>query len=513
MVVYGGATGGGSLASDDLYLLNLRNGEKKAQWMIVPVVGKTPGRRYGHTIIFSKPYLLVFGGNTGTEPVNDVWWLNVDKAPFSWTLLETVGDQPWVRVYHSAALCSTGSATGMMVVFGGRTNDQTALKDSWGLRRHRDGRWDWVKAPYKPGVDEPISRYQHSTAFIGPLMLVIGGRTDTVGETVSLEVYDTESSEWRKFPSIQRFRHAWFCVDTQLFMHGGFDNESPTVPTDAIMKLDAVQVLKSVPLLLDKIEGLFGASSPGVPSSPSTPGSAHGGVSGKSTPTEKEGGIILKKPQIESPDDFEEEKSMKSNKSSKAGGVEALYNLFLNHLLKPKEWASNFEGIADTEMDRFHFRSNYILALVDECQKVIEEQPMVLKIESPVKVFGDIHGQYQDLMRFFDLWGEPSEKGDIESYDYLFLGDYVDRGSHSLETIWLLMALKIKYPTKIHLLRGNHEDKWINNAFGFAEECNTRLNEDPGEPESVFNRVNELFDWLPLAAICLLGQVELNSNK
>lgn len=75
---------GGSLASDDLYLLDLRNGDAAAQWMIVPVVGKTPGRRYGHTIVFSKPYLLVFGGNTVTELVNDVWCLNVDKAPFSW---------------------------------------------------------------------------------------------------------------------------------------------------------------------------------------------------------------------------------------------------------------------------------------------------------------------------------------------------------------------------------------------------------------------------------------------
>ena len=56
---------GGSLASDDLYLLDMRNGEEMAQWMIVPVVGSTPGRRYGHTIIFSKPHLLVFGGNTG----------------------------------------------------------------------------------------------------------------------------------------------------------------------------------------------------------------------------------------------------------------------------------------------------------------------------------------------------------------------------------------------------------------------------------------------------------------
>lgn len=153
--------------------------------MIVPVVGKTPGRRYGHTIVFSKPYLLVFAGNTGTEPVNDVWCLNVDKAPFSWHCLEvTGGEQPCVRAYHSSALCTTGSATGMMVTFGGRTLDQSALMDTWGLRRHRDGRWDWVKAPYKAGCEEPLARYQHSTIFVGTLMLVLGGRTNTVGENV-----------------------------------------------------------------------------------------------------------------------------------------------------------------------------------------------------------------------------------------------------------------------------------------------------------------------------------------
>lgn len=110
MIVYGGATGGGSLASDDLYLLDLRKGDEIAQWMVVPVVGQTPGRRYGHTIVFIKPYVLVFGGNTGSEAVNDVWCLNVEVAPFSWSKLETTGKMPFVRVYHSAALCSTGSA-------------------------------------------------------------------------------------------------------------------------------------------------------------------------------------------------------------------------------------------------------------------------------------------------------------------------------------------------------------------------------------------------------------------
>ena len=70
---------GGSLASDDLYLLDLRSGdgisfEDKIDvgvWMVVPVVGTTPGRRYGHTLVFTKPFLLVHGGNTGQEPVND----------------------------------------------------------------------------------------------------------------------------------------------------------------------------------------------------------------------------------------------------------------------------------------------------------------------------------------------------------------------------------------------------------------------------------------------------------
>jgi diadenosine tetraphosphatase ApaH/serine/threonine PP2A family protein phosphatase len=145
---------------------------------------------------------------------------------------------------------------------------------------------------------------------------------------------------------------------------------------------------------------------------------------------------------------------------------------------------------------------------------------MVLRVRAPIKVFGDIHGQYQDLMRFFDLWGTPSDDvtGDIEAYDYLFLGDYVDRGSHSLETICLLMALKLRFPEQIHLLRGNHEDRWINNAFGFADECSMRLGEDPTDPTSVFNKVNELFDWLPLAAviegkiICLHGGIGSTLN-
>nr|PNR62386.1 hypothetical protein PHYPA_000810 [Physcomitrium patens] len=131
-------------------------------------------------------------------------------------------------------------------------------------------------------------------------------------------------------------------------------------------------------------------------------------------------------------------------------------------------------------------------------------------------IFGDLHGLFGDLMRLGDEYGSPSTAGDITYIDYLFLGDYVDRGQHSLETITLLLALKIEYPNNVHLIRGNHEAADINALFGFRIECIERMGERDGI--WAWQRINQLFNWLPLAAliekkiICMHGGIGRSIN-
>ena len=81
----------------------------------------------------------------------------------------------------------------------------------------------------------------------------------------------------------------------------------------------------------------------------------------------------------------------------------ALYNLFINNLLRPEDWNTPANA-------KFSFRREHIYALIEECETILKNQPTLLKLRAPIKVFGDIHGQYIDLMRFFDLYGSPTDK-------------------------------------------------------------------------------------------------------
>ncbi|KAH7837530.1 hypothetical protein Vadar_014876 [Vaccinium darrowii] len=179
------------------------------------------------------------------------------------------------------------------------------------------------------------------------------------------------------------------------------------------------------------------------------------------------------------------------------------------HLLKPRGWKPPVRR-------QFFLDCNEMADLCDSAERIFSSEPTVLQLRAPTKIFGDLHGQFGDLMRLFDEYGAPSTAGDIAYIDYLFLGDYVDRGQHSLETITLLLALKVEYPHSIHLIRGNHEAADINALFGFRIECIERMGERDGI--WAWHRINRLFNWLPLAAliekkiICMHGGIGRSIN-
>ncbi|KAL7560939.1 hypothetical protein ACA910_022428 [Epithemia clementina (nom. ined.)] len=130
-----------------------------------------------------------------------------------------------------------------------------------------------------------------------------------------------------------------------------------------------------------------------------------------------------------------------------------------------------------------------IKMLCQMVRPILLEQPMMLELEAPIKICGDVHGQYTDLLRLLEYGGFPPEA------NYLFLGDYVDRGKQSIETICLLLAYKIQYPNSFHILRGNHESAGINRIYGFYDECKRRYS------IKLWKVFSDVFNCLPAAAI------------
>ncbi|KAK9458795.1 Metallo-dependent phosphatase-like protein [Lipomyces oligophaga] len=147
-------------------------------------------------------------------------------------------------------------------------------------------------------------------------------------------------------------------------------------------------------------------------------------------------------------------------------------------------------------------------ALCTKAKELLVKESNVIHIKAPVSVVGDIHGQFFDLIELFRVGGFPP------TTNYLFLGDYVDRGYFSVETISLLTCLKLRYPNRINLVRGNHESRGISQNYGFYGECKTKYGN-----ARVWQCFTEMFDFLTLSVViddrifCIHGGLSPNVHS
>lgn len=159
------------------------------------------------------------------------------------------------------------------------------------------------------------------------------------------------------------------------------------------------------------------------------------------------------------------------------------------HLLNGNNESSEKIGSEELQIPRFN--EEILLNLCNSAINVLKQKNQTLiNISLPSIIIGDLHGNLHDLIRL------TNSIEDVFSNNVLFLGDYVDRGQYQLETITLLLSLRIEYPNNFFLIRGNHEFTDVNSTGGFKDEI---LNS--GYSETLFNKFNEVFNYLPIAAL------------
>ena len=149
-----------------------------------------------------------------------------------------------------------------------------------------------------------------------------------------------------------------------------------------------------------------------------------------------------------------------------------------------------YDSMVATLLEHKFLPEKEVLQLCERARSLISEESNVHSVRAPVTVVGDIHGQFHDLLEMFKLGGYAPDT------NYLFLGDYVDRGYYSVETVTLVVALKVRYPDRVTIIRGNHESRQITQVYGFYDECMRKYGH-----AGIWKAFTDLFDYMPLTAV------------
>ncbi|KVH94458.1 Kelch-type beta propeller [Cynara cardunculus var. scolymus] len=428
MVVFQGGIGPAGHSTDDLYVLDMSN--DKYKWHRVVVQGQGPGPRYGHVMdLVAQRYLVTVSGN------DDAWALDTAQKPYAWQRLNPEGDKPSARMYATASARSDG----MFLLCGGRDTSGTVFV---GARLHVTG-----------GVVRG-GRAVDGEAAVAVLDTAAGVWLDRHGLVTAPRKGQTED------PSLElmrRCRHAASSVGVRLYIYGGLRGE---------ILLDDFLIAENSPFQSDVNSPVATSERASNVASPRT--------NNLTSAAEAEAANAVWQAAQAHAANPEETSVADDNSQAVVVAKEAVGNLgglVISTLLRPRNWKPPANR-------RFFLDSYEVGELCYAAEQIFLHEPTVLQLKAPIKVFGDLHGQFGDLMRLFDEYGYPSTAGDITYIDYLFLGDYVDRGQHSLETITLLLALKAK-----------NDGIWA------------------------WTRFNQLFNHLPLAAliekkiICMHGGI------
>ena len=167
----------------------------------------------------------------------------------------------------------------------------------------------------------------------------------------------------------------------------------------------------------------------------------------------------------------------------------ATEKLTYSQLCDPETNILNFEIVKNHLQREGRFTLQAATTLIQKATEILSEEDTLLDLDTPLTVCGDIHGQFFDLIKLFEVGGHPKD------VKYLFLGDYVDRGNFGIECLLLLYAIKIQYPDQIYMIRGNHECAQLTEHFTFKQECIVKYSEE------IYFDCIESFQALPLAAL------------
>lgn len=488
-------------------------------WHNPKLAGAAPSPRRGHACAnLDDQWLLCFGGSGLSGVLGDLHALKIDIEVPTWVpVTDTHGTAPPPVTGHSATVLLTKAprVRADFCVFGGKTAEGVELNDLYALDVV-EKEWRVVETHGSP----PPPRYGHTATLAGSMMIVFGGRSRN-GFLNDVCVLNTDTYEWRQqdttgIAPCPRYAHtAVASLRTgKLYVFGG-SNGNETFNSLFALDLNTwaweelyvtglppdSRAYHAASLFRDQFLIIHGGSNGGNCFSDAcildinTMRWHRAAVSG---------GRWNIFQQTMTP-------SIRGDKLYVLGGhtgqtvVNEMRMLFVSgavSTLSPTV-ASNVNPdaiitymksvIGKTPGERCLPREEDLLALCVAVRQVVLNEPSLMEVDVPAQLFGDIHGQYYDLLKLFENFGWPSD-----DKSFVFIGDFVDRGKQSLEVITLLFALKLRFPTKVVLLRGNHEDERINCLHGFLDECLQAYN------YNVWKAINDCFACLPIA--CIVGE-------